>query len=306
MYIVYRPQYRNLFLNDVEAKLKTASEEVLKWTSSFNTEIDIIEAYSKSPLSTDDMLESFLNILESKPDIANVYFGNTIPRNNPGGIFVNPFSSLLAPNYDQTKRDWFVKASTSQEIYISEPYIAASSKKLVVTFAKAVYTNGYLKGVVGIDVFFSKIAEVMSNQAGSENMEINIIMQNGMYLTHKDNSYILSKENNIFSNPLFSGFQNVVSSQNNLIEIKGKEWAGVQNIENIPWLIAGHGTTAYLDNLMQKLIIVLIIIIVAFMTIETILVVVVVHPLSESLNRAITIITNMGSGDFNAGLKRNF
>ncbi|WP_432633617.1 methyl-accepting chemotaxis protein [Brachyspira sp.] len=304
MYIVYRPQYRKLFLNNLDVRMKTASEEVIKWVSSFYTEIDIIAAYSKSPMTTDDMLESFFNILEAKPDIANVYFGNTIPRNSPGGIFVNPFSSLLAANYDQTKRDWFIKASTSQGIYISEPYIAASSKKLVVTFAKAVYTNGYLKGVVGIDIFFSKISEIMQNQAENESTEINIIMKNGMYLTHKDDKYILSEQNTIFSNPLFSGFQNAVSSQNNLIEIKGKEWAGVQNIENIPWMIAGHGTTEYFDNLMRRLIIVLFVVVIAFMGIETILVTVVVRPLSESLNRAISIITNMGQGDFNARFEK--
>ena len=304
MYIVYRPQYRRLFLNNLDVRMKAASEEVIKWVSSFYTEIDIIAAYSKSPMTTDDMLESFLNILEAKPDIANVYFGNTIPRNNPGGIFVNPFSSLLAANYDQTKRDWFIKASTSQGIYISEPYIAASSKKLVVTFAKAVYTNGYLKGVVGIDVFFSKISEIMQNQAENENAEINIIMKNGMYLTHKDDKYILSEQNTIFSNPLFSDFQSAVSSQNNLVEIKGKEWAGVQNIENIPWMIAGYGTTEYFDNLMRRLIIVLFVVVIAFMGIETILVTVVVRPLSESLNRAISIITNMGQGDFNARFEK--
>ena len=191
MYIIYRPQYRKLFLNNLDVKMKTASEEVLKWTSSFYSEINIIEAYTKSSINTNDMLEAFFNILESKPDIANVYFGNTIPRNNPGGIFLNPFSSLLNSDYDQTKRDWFTKSINQDGVYISDPYIAASSKKLVVTFAKAVYTNGYLKGVVGIDVLFSKVAEIMSNQSKEENMEINIIMKNGMYLTHKDNKYIL-------------------------------------------------------------------------------------------------------------------
>lgn len=304
MYIIYRPQYRKLFLNNLDVKMKTASEEVLKWTSSFYSEINIIEAYTKSSINTNDMLEAFFNILESKPDIANVYFGNTIPRNNPGGIFLNPFSSLLNSDYDQTKRDWFTKSINQDGVYISDPYIAASSKKLVVTFAKAVYTNGYLKGVVGIDVLFSKVAEIMSNQSKEENMEINIIMKNGMYLTHKDNKYILSEQNTIFSNPLFSGFQNAVANQNNLIEIKGKEWVSVQNIENIPWLIAGHGTTEYFDNLMRRLIIVLIVVVVAFMSIETILVLVVVRPLSESLNRAISIINDMGKGDFNARFEK--
>ncbi len=304
MYIIYRPQYKRLFLNNINVKMKTAAEEVSKWTSSFYSEIDIIEAYSRIPMTTDNMLNAFSNIVKSKPEIVNVYFGNNIPMNNEGGIFVNPRRHLLPANYDQTKRDWFIKSLNENKVYISEPYIAASSKELVVTFAKAIYTNNVLKGVVGIDISFEKISEIMQNQAEDENTEINIIMQNGMYLTHKDKRNILNEQNNLFSNPLFSSWQNTVSSGNNLIEIKGKEWAGVQNIENVPWMISGHGTTSYFDSLMRKLIIVLIIVVVAFMSVETILVLVVVRPLSETLNRAINITEDMGKGDFNARFEK--
>ena len=304
MYIIYRPQYKRLFLNNINVKMKTAAEEVSKWTSSFYSEIDIIEAYTKSAINTNDMLIAFSNIVKSKPEIVNVYFGNNIPMNNEGGIFVNPRRHLLPANYDQTKRDWFIKSLNENKVYISEPYIAASSKELVVTFAKAIYTNNVLKGVVGIDISFEKISEIMQNQAEDENTEINIIIQNGMYLTHKDKRNILNEQNNLFSNPLFSGWQNTVSSGNNLIEIKGKEWAGVQNIENVPWMISGHGTTSYFDSLMRKLIIVLIIVVVAFMSVETILVLVVVRPLSETLNRAINITEDMGKGDFNARFEK--
>ena len=305
MYIIYRPQYKRLFLNNINVKMKTAAEEVSKWTSSFYSEIDIIEAYSRIPMTTDNMLNAFSNILETNPDMADVYFGNTIPMHSPGGIFVTFEADILDANYDQTKRDWFIGAINKNGIYISEPYKTATEKgETVVTFSKAVYTNGYLKGVVGIDVFFSQIAELISNQLEDKNTEINIIMTNGMYLTHKDKRNILNEQNNLFSNPLFSSWQNTVSSGNNLIEIKGKEWAGVQNIENVPWMISGHGTTSYFDSLMRKLIIVLIIVVVAFMSVETILVLVVVRPLSETLNRAINITEDMGKGDFNARFEK--
>lgn len=304
MYIIYRPQYKRLFLNNINVKMKTAAEEVSKWTSSFYSEINIIEAYTKSAINTNDMFIAFSNIVKSKPEIVNVYFGNNIPMNNEGGILVNPRRHLLPANYDQTKRDWFIKSLNENKVYISEPYIAASSKELVVTFAKAIYTNNVLKGVVGIDISFEKISEIMQNQSEDENTEINIIIQNGMYLTHKDKRNILNEQNNLFSNPLFSGWQNTVSSGNSLIEIKGKEWASVQNIENVPWMISGHGTTSYFDSLMRKLIIVLIIVVVAFMSVETILVLVVVRPLSETLNRAINITEDMGKGDFNARFEK--
>ena len=64
MYIIYRPQYKRLFLNNINVKMKTAAEEVSKWTSSFYSEIDIIEAYSRIPMTTDNMLNAFSNIVK--------------------------------------------------------------------------------------------------------------------------------------------------------------------------------------------------------------------------------------------------
>lgn len=300
MYIIYRPQYRGLFLNNINVKMKTAAEEVSKWTSSFYSEINVIEAYTKSAINTNDMLIAFSNIKQQKEEIIDVYFGNTIPKYNDGGIFINLIGS--AANYNHTTREWFTRAVRDNGVFILAR--TASTGERLITFSKAVYINGSFKGVVGIDISLSKIIEIMQNQAEDENTEINIIMTNGMYITHKDSKYILSEQNTIFSNPLFSGFKNSVSSKNNLIEIKGKEWAGVQNIENVPWMISGHGTTSYFDSLMRKLIIVLIIVVVAFMSVETILVLVVVRPLSETLNRAINITEDMGKGDFNARFEK--
>ena len=300
MYIIYRPQYRRLFLNNINVKMKTAAEEVSKWTSSFYSEINVIEAYTKSAINTNDMLIAFSNIKHNKEEIIDVYFGNTIPKYNDGGIFINLIGS--AANYNHTTREWFTRAVRDNGVFILAR--TASTGERLITFSKAVYINGSFKGVVGIDISLSKIIEIMQNQAEDENTEINIIMTNGMYITHKDSKYILSEQNTIFSNPLFSGFKNSVSSKNNLIEIKGKEWAGVQSIEGMPWMIAGHGTTSYFDSLMRKLIIVLIIVVVAFMSVETILVLVVVRPLSETLNRAINITEDMGKGDFNARFEK--
>ena len=300
MYIIYRPQYRRLFLNNINVKMKTAAEEVSKWTSSFYSEINVIEAYTKSAINTNDMLIAFSNIKQQKEEIIDVYFGNTIPKYNDGGIFINLIGS--AANYNHTTREWFTRAVRDNGVFILAR--TASTGERLITFSKAVYINGSLKGVVGIDISLSKIIEIMQNQSEDENTEINIIMTNGMYITHKDKRNILNEQNNLFSNPLFSSWQNTVSSGNNLIEIKGKEWAGVQNIENVPWMISGHGTTSYFDSLMRKLIIVLIIVVVAFMSVETILVLVVVRPLSETLNRAINITEDMGKGDFNARFEK--
>lgn len=303
MFIVYTPQYRGLFINNLDFTMSSAAESVSEVVSVLYSDISVIESYTKSSMNTNDMLIAFSDIVKTRQEIADVFFGNTIPQNNEGGIMISVLGDSMPANYDQTKREWFSKAVSQNGIFISEPYKSASTGETIVTLSKAVYTNNYLKGVIGIAVSFADFSKVISGQE-NENTEINIITRDGLYLTHKDGRYILNSQNTIFSNPLFSGFQTVVSNQNNLIEIRGKEWVSVHNIENIPWMIAGHGTTAYFDNLMKRLVIVLIIVVIGFMSVETILVLVVVRPLSNSLNSAIDIIEDMGRGDFNARFEK--
>lgn len=61
-------------------------------------------------------------------------------------------SSIEPPGYDPTARPWFIKAVQEGKPTVTSPYIAASSGKLVVTFAAPVFRNGKLAAVVAGDV----------------------------------------------------------------------------------------------------------------------------------------------------------
>jgi methyl-accepting chemotaxis protein len=67
-----------------------------------------------------------------------------------------------AADYDPTSRTWYKLASTSQAPVLTAPYIAASSKKLVVTFAYAVRAGGEVKGVVGSDVTLDEVVATIN------------------------------------------------------------------------------------------------------------------------------------------------
>ena len=162
MYIIYRPQYRELFLNNVDARLKTASEEVLKWAASYYSEINIIESYTKSSINSNDMFTAFSYMMEQNEEIIDIYFGNTIPKYNDGGIFINLIGSK--PDYNHTTREWFKRAVNDGGVYIVSR-IASTGERLI-TLTKAVYTNGYLKGVIGVDISLAKITQTISELGG--------------------------------------------------------------------------------------------------------------------------------------------
>lgn len=67
-----------------------------------------------------------------------------------------------AADYDPTSRTWYKLASTSPEPVLTAPYIAASSKKLVVTFAYAIRAGGEIKGVAGSDVTLDEVVTTIN------------------------------------------------------------------------------------------------------------------------------------------------
>ena len=64
----------------------------------------------------------------------------------------------LPPDYDPTARPWYQKAVAAGGMALTDPYVDASTKKLVITFANAVKDGGTLKAVAGLDVFMDGIA----------------------------------------------------------------------------------------------------------------------------------------------------
>ena len=65
-------------------------------------------------------------------------------------------------DYDPTSRAWYKLASTRPEPVLTAPYIAASSKKLVVTFAYAVRAGSEVKGVAGSDVTLDEVVATVN------------------------------------------------------------------------------------------------------------------------------------------------
>jgi methyl-accepting chemotaxis protein len=64
----------------------------------------------------------------------------------------------LPPGYDATARPWYQKAAAAGGMVLTEPYVDAASKKLVITFANAIKDGANLKAVSALDVFMDGIA----------------------------------------------------------------------------------------------------------------------------------------------------
>ena len=79
--------------------------------------------------------------------------------------------------YDPRTRGWYKQAIQSQDVFISDPYVGASSGKLLITFAKRILdASGKPIGVLGADVSLETIERSVLNLAlpeGGRSMILN-------------------------------------------------------------------------------------------------------------------------------------
>ena len=97
-----------------------------------------------------------------------------------------------AADYDPTARPWYKQASAKPDAaIITAPYIAASSKKLVVSFARAVQTGGSTSAVAGIDVALDDVIATLNSIKPTASGLAFLLDKDGKIIAHPDASLSL-------------------------------------------------------------------------------------------------------------------
>lgn len=105
--------------------------------------------------SIPELREQYDQYIQMHPEAQAIYVGTDI------GLFVREPNIEMPPGYDPRDRGWYKDAMERKgEIIISEPYISASTKEMVVTIAQTTKDH---TGVIGIDVALSYLQE-LTNQ----------------------------------------------------------------------------------------------------------------------------------------------
>ncbi|MDO7021653.1 methyl-accepting chemotaxis protein, partial [Brachyspira innocens] len=283
------------FLNSNKYNISNISDELENNISSLYGKINIFCSYVEKETDTNKLLEVFANVLKNESDLMNIFYANTIPYKN-GGTVLNTVGQL--PNdYDQTTKEWYQKALASREIVISDPYIDAVTQNLIITFSKAIYRDGNLYGIVGIDVQLSKVVNATLNLAKNYNYDLNIIDDNGLYILHSDSNYVLKE--NAFNNNIISPHKNDILN-NTHYEWIDKDFSYLSSIiKNSQWYLIVKTGNEELKSSLLKLLILIISVFIILSAIETVLVLLIAIPISSTLDNTISIISSMAKGNFN-------
>ena len=93
-------------------------------------------------------------------------------------------ATLVPAGYDPTVRPWYVAAAATEGPIASPPYIDASTKQPIITFAQGLRRNGQLMAVAGGDVTLKRVVEEVTAAQLPGNGYAFLITQDGAVIAH--------------------------------------------------------------------------------------------------------------------------
>lgn len=103
----------------------------------------------------------------------------------------------LPAGYDPTSRPWYQQAVAEKRTILTAPYVDAGSKRLTMSFASPVESNGVLAGVVGTDIMLDDIVkDVLNIKLTGEGYAV-LLGKDGKVLVHNNQAYIQKSINEV-------------------------------------------------------------------------------------------------------------
>lgn len=109
-----------------------------------------------------------------------------------------------------TQRPWYAPTIENGKATLTEPYVDAFTKEVVVSIIAPMYDNGTLLGVFGIDLKLNQLNQTMANFKLGETGYYSFITKDNMIIYHKNSDYILK---NIPDLPIDQSVKDVIANK---------------------------------------------------------------------------------------------
>lgn len=146
----------------------------------------ILDAASFIASNTDDeaRLNYLTKLLSDNKSFASIYFGT------PENKMLNGSGWIPPETFDLRVRPWYIKASSGNDLIITEAFLNASKDKMIVTIAYPVKdANGKYIGVVAGDLSINEILNLVADQKITQNGYTFLVDSKGSILANQGWNY---------------------------------------------------------------------------------------------------------------------
>ncbi|MEL0636858.1 methyl-accepting chemotaxis protein [Marinomonas sp. TI.3.20] len=275
-----------------EGQSRTISEWIHGKTSTIN---GLNEHFIKHDVTVGALLQA-----EKSGNFDLAYIGTT------AGKMVLSHHTPLPADYDPRTRPWYKKGLDSDKVEYTEPYVDASTGKLVISAAKKVEDGTEIKGVIGADINLTSLVKSILNVKLMDRSRVFLATSEGTIIAHPNEKLTLKN----MKTSLGYGVSVIDKGNGKLVEVPSAEGidlvAGVA-VPNTNWIIFFQLDKATAMAPLHNLLIALII----AMVIAALLVSIVMGLVSRKLLSGIDQVSqalaqmNNGQGDLTTRIPEN-
>nr|WP_218191879.1 methyl-accepting chemotaxis protein [Pseudomonas sp. B26(2017)] len=177
----------------LQSSTKASMQELGSLTTSniqtwLESRIQLLQSMAQQVVADGNTPASLKRIIDLPAYTGNFqlsYFGGA------DGVMFSVPAGNRAPDYDPRARGWYKAANAAQQTIVTEPYIAASSGKLVITVATPVQRQGQMIGVAGADIDLSSVSAIINSLNFGGHGHAFIVSADGKILIHPDSKLVL-------------------------------------------------------------------------------------------------------------------
>ncbi len=157
--------------------------------------INTVAAGVSSGTARSDYYAYVNTLVEQYDDVSAVY----VCVKQSGVIYSDGIMTYMSggwvPDADFVVSDrlWYSGAAATQGVYVTEPYVDEQSGNICITLSKAVYVNGSLLGVVGMDMYLDDLVTLIESSYNGGSY-VFLTSNEGVILTHPDAAIALSND----------------------------------------------------------------------------------------------------------------
>lgn len=147
--------------------------------------IDTVAAGVASGVAQNAYYDYLNTMVELHDDVSAVY----VCMKETGTIYSDGIMTYMSggwvPDADfvVSGRSWYVGALSTDGVYVSEPYVDEQTGNICITLSKAIYRNGEVAGVAGLDMYMEDLVSLLEGSYDGGNY-VFLVTDEGTILTH--------------------------------------------------------------------------------------------------------------------------
>lgn len=258
-------QILDYYINaQLQGSVETLNSNVLEKMDPVIVNVENFANFGELTDDSQEILDTLVRTFAKNLEYASSFYYMTATPVSKGGFFAHSNGYVPPESVDMTKRDWFTSAVKAHgELCFSDPYVDSETSAMAVTISKAVKgKDGNIKGVVGSDILMDQLLAMLRKMSISKNSRMDLINQNGTYMTNIDASKVLRDK--WIDDTRFKGDIKTWLNGEKKSEVKGNSFYAVCKVGKAPWYIVIEGPKVDFSGRLSNTILTFEILLIAF------------------------------------------